>query len=183
MTGALGPVIIGVGANLPSDRHGTPLQTCGAALDRLDAMADVTVTGCSLWYESAPVPISDQPWYVNGAARLETGLSPSDLLIRLLAVEADFGRARAEKNAPRTLDLDLLAYGDTAINGNIQVPHPRLQDRAFALLPLRDLVPDWRHPVLGRTVADMAADLPAAETAPDRIRALPAASGRRKITI
>lgn len=160
------PVIVGVGANLPTDAFGPPRATCGAALHALAEGGDVVIRARAGWYETAPVPVSDQPWFVNGAVSVETGLPPRALMDRLLAVEAEFGRHRSERNAPRILDLDLLAYGDMVLDGdppadNLVVPHPRLHERAFALLPIRDLAPGWRHPVLGRTVEDLIAGLPA----------------------
>jgi len=150
-TPPFGPILIGVGANLPSTRTGTPVQTVEAALIALDAHPNVRVRRRSRWFESAPVPISDQPWYVNGVCLVETDLSPRALLDVLHAIEADFGRVRAEKNAPRVLDLDLLAYGDfvTTDDQDFAVPHPRLHERAFVLLPLNDLLPGWSHPRTG----------------------------------
>jgi 2-amino-4-hydroxy-6-hydroxymethyldihydropteridine diphosphokinase len=116
----------------------------------------------SRWYETAPVPVSDQPWYVNGVARIETDLEPAELLARLHAVEADFGRVRSIRNAPRLVDLDLLAYDDRVIDGDggLELPHPRLHERAFVLLPLADLAPGWRHPRMLRTVEELIAALP-----------------------
>ena len=116
----------------------------------------------SSFYETAPVPVSDQPWYVNGVARVLTRLSAHDLLDRLHAVEAEFGRVRRERNAARVIDLDLIAYGQELLreDGGIQVPHPRMAERAFVLLPLRDVAVGWVHPVLGRTVEELIADLP-----------------------
>lgn len=147
-TTIIGPILVGVGANLPSARHGTPVQTVEAALTALDDHPHIRVCRRSRWFESAPVPISDQPWYVNGVCLIETDLDPRAVLHVLHEIEADFGRVRAEKNAPRVLDLDLLAYADflTDDNQDFDVPHPRLHERAFVLLPLRDLVPGWSHP-------------------------------------
>ncbi|MCB2101133.1 MAG: 2-amino-4-hydroxy-6-hydroxymethyldihydropteridine diphosphokinase [Rhodobacterales bacterium] len=154
------PILVAVGANLPHPRHGPPLATCRAALAALEG-AGVALVARSRWYRTAPVPVSDQPWYVNGVAAVETALDPRALLALLHAVEADFGRVRAERNAPRILDLDLLAHGDTVLPGpDLILPHPRLHERAFVLLPLADVAPRWRHPVLGRTVAEMIAALP-----------------------
>ena len=117
----------------------------------------------SRWYESAPVPLSDQPWYVNGVAEVETELGPERLLALLHEVEAAFGRVRREANAPRTLDLDLIAYG-ALVRGEEGpppvLPHPRMAGRAFVLLPLTEILPGWRHPVLGRSAAELAAALP-----------------------
>lgn len=156
-------IFIGLGANLPHPRFGPPLATLEAALAAL-AEGAIALKRRSPWYRSAPVPVSDQPWFVNGIAEIATGLSPTDLLVRLHAIEADFGRdrARAPQNAPRAIDLDLIAYGDLVRLGPEPpiLPHPRLETRGFVLYPLRDLAPDWRHPETGRSLAAMIADLP-----------------------
>jgi len=115
----------------------------------------------SPWYRSPPLPASAQPWYVNGVALVETKHSPADLLALLHRIEARFGRMRGEANAERSIDLDLLDYeGRVSIAGDpLVLPHPRLHERAFVLLPLRDVAPDWRHPRLGLTIADLVAAL------------------------
>ncbi|MDX2143941.1 MAG: 2-amino-4-hydroxy-6-hydroxymethyldihydropteridine diphosphokinase [Rhodospirillaceae bacterium] len=147
-------ILIAIGSNLPS-RAGPPLATCRAALAALDAH-DVKVKKVSRWYESAPVPASDQPNFVNGVAVVGTHQSPRELLRTLHAVEVDFARERGAANAARTLDLDLLDY-----DGQLReieaplLPHPRLHQRVFVLLPLRDVAPDWRHPGLKKTVSEL----------------------------
>ncbi|WP_240626340.1 2-amino-4-hydroxy-6-hydroxymethyldihydropteridine diphosphokinase [Thalassospira lohafexi] len=155
-------ILIAFGANLPTDQYGAPAQTLKAALEHLAKDGDVLVDCVSSFYETAPVPVSDQPWYVNGVARLSTDLSAHDLLSRLHDVESEFGRVRRERNAARVIDLDLVAYGRELIaeDGGIQVPHPRMAERAFVLLPLRDVAPGWVHPVLNRSVEDLISDLP-----------------------
>ena len=139
--------LIAFGANLPTEEDGAPADTLNAALRRLTEDGDISVANVSPFYETAPVPVSDQPWYVNGVARLETALGAHDLLARLHHVEAEFGRVRRERNEARVIDLDLIAYGDDLLieEGGIQVPHPRMHQRAFVLLPLRDIVPVWHH--------------------------------------
>lgn len=116
----------------------------------------------SAWYRSAPIPVSDQPWFVNGVISVLTECSPEALLQNLHAVENEYGRIRVRRNESRTLDLDLLAYEDHVLEeaGGLVVPHPRIAERAFVLLPLADLAPQWRHPVTGRTASEMLADLP-----------------------
>ncbi len=154
-------ILIGVGANLPSASGGPPRATCERALATLPNEG-VRIAKLSRWYESAPVPVSDQPWYVNAVARVETGLDSAALLAVLHRVEAAFGRTRAEKNVARVLDLDLLAYGGEVRTGKTGpiLPHPRMHERAFVLLPLSDVAPDWRHPVSGLTVETLIARLP-----------------------
>ncbi len=158
---AQGPILLGLGANLPSPVHGTPVATLEAALKRL-AQKGLVILACSRWWESAPIPDSDQPWYVNGVVEVATEHRPEDLLALLHGVEAEFGRVRSYPNAPRVLDLDLLAYGDIVQQGPEAplLPHPRLAERGFVLLPLREIKPNWHHPLSGRSLAAMIAGLP-----------------------
>lgn len=114
----------------------------------------------SLFYETAPVPVSDQPWFVNAVAAVETDLDAASLLAVLHQVEQEFGRVRRERNEARVLDLDLIDYKGMVSAGSPLLPHPRMAERAFVLLPLRDVAPGWRHPVSGRTVDDLIAALP-----------------------
>src|SRR5262249_54008768 len=155
-----GPVLIGLGANLPSPVHGSPRQTLEAAVRAL-ARRGLTIRARSRWWERAPVPASDQPWYVNGVAELAGAPEPEALLALLHAVEAEFGRLRSVPNAPRILDLDLLAYGGLLRAGPIPpiLPHPRLAERAFVLRPLAEIRPDWRHPATGLDLTRMIAGL------------------------
>ncbi len=149
-------ILIGLGANLPSLRHGPPQATLEGALLAL-ADVGVRVIARSRWYESAPMPPSDQPWFVNGVARVETARDPAELLELLLAIERGLGRERRAANAPRVMDLDLLAYGEVISDGaeGPVLPHPRLHERAFVLLPMREIAPDWRHPALGQSVGEL----------------------------
>ena len=168
-------ILIGLGANLDSLQHGPPRETLEAALTALGGHG-IEVTRRSRWYESPPLPPSRQPWFINGVALVTADLGPDQLLAALLTVEAGFGRARRRALEARTIDLDLLAYGERICGhdaprsgtgnaggngGGLTVPHPRLHERLFVLRPLAELAPDWRHPVLGRTVTEMIADLPA----------------------
>ena len=157
-------ILIGLGANLPS-AVGGPQQTLEAALERLEA-AGVHIVAQSRWYRTAPVPVSDQPWFVNGIARVETLLAPRALLEVLRQIEREFGRQRTVPNAARTLDLDIIDYdGRIEDTPELTLPHPRLQDRAFVLLPLAEVAPEWRHPVLGQTVKTLISALPADQKA------------------
>jgi 2-amino-4-hydroxy-6-hydroxymethyldihydropteridine diphosphokinase len=157
-------ILIALGANLPSPRFGAPRATLEAALAAI-AAAGVGILKRSSWWESEPVPVSDQPWYVNGVASVATRLGPVQLLALLHGVEAEFGRVRGARNEARLLDLDLLAYGDRRRDGPEPplLPHPRLADRAFVLLPLAEVAPDWRHPVTGESVRQLIARLPAGQ--------------------
>lgn len=154
-------IYIGIGANLSSPRHGPPLATCRAAVVAI-AEAGVAVRRRSRWYCSLPVPLSDQPPFVNGVLAVSTDSAPLALLALLHRIEADFGRTRSVRNAARLLDLDLLAYDDmiTEPAAGVVLPHPRLHQRAFVLRPLAELAPNWRHPVTGLPIEDLVAALP-----------------------
>jgi len=154
-------ILLGLGANLPSASYGQPEATLAAALAAL-AADGVAVQRLSPWYRSAPVPAADdQPWYINGVAAVTTRLAPAQLLALLHRVEQRFGRVRRRRNEPRVLDLDLLDYdGLVQPEGGAVLPHPRLHERGFVLLPLRDVAPGWRHPTLGRGVDELIAALP-----------------------
>jgi 2-amino-4-hydroxy-6-hydroxymethyldihydropteridine diphosphokinase len=154
-------ILIGLGANLPHPRHGPPRATLAAALEAIGA-GDVVIRRRSAWYESAPVPPSDQPLFVNAVAELASPLDPTRLLTHLHGVEVAFGRVRGEPNAPRVVDLDLLDYdGRVSRPGEVPIlPHPRMAERAFVVLPLLDLAPDWRHPVGGASIGELAGRLP-----------------------
>jgi 2-amino-4-hydroxy-6-hydroxymethyldihydropteridine diphosphokinase len=158
-------IFIALGANLPSARFGPPRATLEAALAALGDMG-LDVVRRSRWYESTAVPPSDQPNFVNGVAAVETELGPEDVLARLHAVEAEFGRERRVRWEARVVDLDLIAYDDL-VKGRaatqmkeLVLPHPRMQERLFVLKPLAEIAPEWRHPVLGKTAAEMMAGLP-----------------------
>ena len=160
-------IFVGVGANLTHERYGAPQQTLAAALEELGHRGVRTVR-LSPWYRTAPVPASDQPWYVNAVAEVACELPADALLAELHAVEAEFGRHRSVPNAARPIDLDLLDYhGEIAPGGpgRATLPHPRMVGRAFVLRPLADLAPDWRHPVTGRPISELLAALPADQAA------------------
>ena len=161
--GGTGSIYIGLGANLPHPRYGAPVDTLRAALGDLGTHG-IEIRGLSPWYRSAPVPVSDQPWYVNAVAEIATGLPPDTLLAVLHEVEEAFGRVRSEPNAARRIDLDLLDFcGEIASGGpgKATLPHPRMAARAFVMRPLADLAPAWRHPMTGTAIAALVAALPA----------------------
>jgi 2-amino-4-hydroxy-6-hydroxymethyldihydropteridine diphosphokinase len=149
-------ILIAIGANLPGRDGATPSQTCRAAARALTELPGLRTQAVSRWYETTPVPRSDQPNYINGVVRLArvegAPISPEALLASLQAIEARFGRRRAEANAARTLDLDLIDMdGQVRDTPDPILPHPRAHLRLFVLLPLLDVAPDWVHPASGRT--------------------------------
>ena len=141
---------IALGSNLGDSR--TILEN---ALKILAKTPKITLTDCSSWYQTAPVG-PPQPDYLNGCAVLNVQLTPQELLETLLRVEAHFGRVRQELNGPRTLDLDLLLFEDLILDTpNLQVPHPRMKERAFVLVPLAEIAPNWIEPVSGKAIAQL----------------------------
>jgi 2-amino-4-hydroxy-6-hydroxymethyldihydropteridine diphosphokinase len=144
-------VLIGFGSN-----QGESVQTCLAAIQRLRDHACVRVLETSSLYRTAPLLFTEQPWFINGVVLCETDLSPKDLLDLLHQTESDFGRNRQIRWGPRTLDLDLLAFGDRQISlPSLTIPHPRLHERRFVLEPLLEIDPDWVHPTLKVTGRDL----------------------------
>ena len=151
--------LIGIGGNLDSPRWGPPRETLSAALDAL-AEEGVTITARSVWYRSEPVPPSDQPWFINAVAAVETELDAAGLLAVMQAIETRFGRVRSVRNAARVVDLDLLDHqGEQAEAAGLILPHPRLHQRRFVLEPLAEIAPGWRHPVLRKTARQLLARL------------------------
>jgi 2-amino-4-hydroxy-6-hydroxymethyldihydropteridine diphosphokinase len=138
---------VGIGSNL-----GEPKRQIAGALQQLAAEDGIEVVAVSTLRETEPVGYLDQPNFLNGAAQLETALPPRELLERLLAIESRLGRVRGDgpRFGPRTIDLDLLLYGDETIDEpGLTVPHPRLAERRFALEPLAELAPGLEVPGLG----------------------------------
>lgn len=166
--------LVALGGNATS-QVGSPQKTLWAAIKRLEGM-NLTIRNVSRFYQTPCFPVGAGPDYINAAISVSTALSPTELLQVLHAVEAEFGRERLERWGTRTLDLDLLAY-DQQIWPNkgvydswrnlpletqkkrapeeLILPHPRLHERAFVLIPLNDIAPEWRHPVLGLNVKEM----------------------------
>jgi 2-amino-4-hydroxy-6-hydroxymethyldihydropteridine diphosphokinase len=143
------PAFVALGSNLDDPRRQV-LQ----AMDELKALPGTRVERCSSLYRTAPLGEPDQPDFINAVAQVETALGPLELLDGLLAIERRQGRVRSRRNAPRTLDLDLLLYDDRTIDTpGLQLPHPRMHERAFVLLPLAEIAPGASIPGRGPVAA------------------------------
>ncbi len=146
-----GNAAIGMGSNL-----GESLDTLKNAIKTLDEIPGINLISYSNWYRTKPVGGPKQPDYINGCALLKVELTPHKLLEILLDVEQKFKRVRLEHWGPRTLDLDLILYDDLILDTpNLQVPHPRMRERAFVLVPLAEIAPNWIDPVSGKTIAQL----------------------------
>lgn len=151
-------ILIALGANLPS-KYGCPEETLQAAKRALEELGVAVLAESSVWV-SAPVPVSEQPWYRNAVIAVETSHSVPELLTVLKSIEQAFGRTLRERDAARVLDLDIIAYHEEVYEGEgLSVPHVRAHERSFVLYPLQEVAPDWVHPVLGKSIGDLIADL------------------------
>lgn len=167
-------VWIGLGSNV-----GDRLGNLRRGLSCLDRLAGTRVAVVSSVYECEPVGRTDQPWFMNAVAEIDTALEPRDLLRELLRIERLCGRERLERWGPRTLDLDILVYSDRVeCEAGLVIPHPRLAERAFALLPLSEIAPDLVVPGRGATVSRLLEELPAGGPEVRRVAEPPAWDAR-----
>ena len=140
-------ILVAIGSNLNSDLYGSPYNNCIEVIKFLEKY--FLVSSVSKFYETEPMPKSDQPWYVNCVICIKTDLKPLEILSKMLHLEIKFGRIRKFKNEPRIIDLDLLSYNDIILNDNeLILPHPRMHLRRFVMQPICDLDPEWVHPVI-----------------------------------
>lgn len=182
--------LVALGSNMPSDQ-GDPVATLAWALAQIGAHPGLSLVRRSRWFRTPAYPAGAGPDFVNGAAVFATDLEPTEVLAVLHKTEALLGRTRVQRWEPRICDLDLLCHGDriapdlqtarrwietdsTSAARNapdeLILPHPRLHERGFVLVPLIEVAPDWVHPVLGRNIKEMMADLPHSDL--DAIRPL-----------
>jgi len=151
-------VYLSLGSNI-GDRDGN-LRT---AISNLAEIGNVVAV--SSFYETEPVELTAQPWFLNCAIKFETEKMPRQLISAILNLEQSMGRQRKQKKGPRTIDIDVLLFGSSIIEiPSLTVPHPRLHERRFVLEPLAEIAPDARHPVFKRTVRELRDALPAGQT-------------------
>jgi len=150
-------VYLSLGANL-GDRE----SQLRSAISRLEAGGRIVAV--SSFYETEPVEFVEQGWFLNCVVAMETGQTPQQLMTALLAIEREMGRQRTKKKGPRTIDIDILLFGDTILDApGLTIPHPAMHRRRFVLEPLVEIAPEARHPVLNQTVRELLQALPAGQ--------------------
>ena len=152
-------IYIGIGSNLNGKNNETPLQNCKKAV--VELKKEVNICKISSWYKSEPIPVSNQPWLINGAIEISTNKSSLDLLEFILSIEKIYGRVRKKKNEARILDLDIIDYKKKIlyIKNKLIIPHPRMHERSFVLQPLNELNPKWIHPIKKKGIKELIRNL------------------------
>ncbi|MFC1493709.1 2-amino-4-hydroxy-6-hydroxymethyldihydropteridine diphosphokinase [Thermodesulfobacteriota bacterium] len=153
-------VFVGIGSNLGDSR-----KNCIGAIDRINDHPDCKVLKVSSFYSTEPVGVEDQNWFTNAVVIISTSLEAEGLMKVLLDIEREMGRIRTGTRwEARTIDLDILLFGDDIINKkNLTVPHPLMHKRRFVMAPITDIEPEKIHPVLGKRMAQILVELPEAE--------------------
>jgi 2-amino-4-hydroxy-6-hydroxymethyldihydropteridine diphosphokinase len=133
------------------------------AIARLESIG--RVVSVSSFYETEPVEVTDQPWFLNCAVGLETALTAEQLMARLLQIEQEMGRRRVQKKGPRTIDIDILLFDDLILDSpDVTLPHPAMQERRFVLEPLAEIAAEARHPGIKKTIRELLEELPAGQS-------------------
>jgi len=147
-------VYLSLGSNL-----GDRAANLRSAIERLGTLGKVVEL--SSFYETEPVEVTDQPWFLNCAVKLDTEKMPRQLLAAILALERDMGRQRTRNKGPRTIDIDIVLFGNSIVaTADLIIPHPAMQERRFVLEPLNEIAPDVRHPKFERTIRELRDALP-----------------------
>ena len=140
-------ILIALGSNLKSETYGDPIENCYKSIELLEKRFELEKV--SNFYETEPIPKSNQAMYVNGVVSVKTNFSPKKILSELMNIEKIFKRVRHLKNESRVIDLDLLCYNELILqHKNLQLPHPRMHLRRFVMQPLCDINKEWEHPLL-----------------------------------
>ncbi len=151
-------VYLSLGSNL-GDREANLRN----AIERLRGVGNPVAI--SSFYETEPIDVVSQPWFLNCAVKLDTEKMPRQLITAILSLEQEMGRQRKQGKAPRTIDIDILLFGSSIIQiPSLTIPHPRMHERRFVLEPLAEIAPDTRHPVFKRTIRELREALPAGQT-------------------
>jgi len=151
-------VYLSLGSNL-GDREANLRN----AIERLRGVGNPVAI--SSFYETEPIDVVSQPWFLNCAVKLDTEKMPRQLITAILSLEQEMGRQRKQQKAPRTIDIDILLFGSSIIEiPSLTIPHPRMHERRFVLEPLAEIAPDARHPVFKRTIRELREALPAGQT-------------------
>jgi 2-amino-4-hydroxy-6-hydroxymethyldihydropteridine diphosphokinase len=158
-------VYLSLGSNL-GDRE----ANLRIAIEKLRDVGDVVAV--SSFYETEPVEVTAQPWFLNSAVKFDTKKMPRQLISAILTIEQGMGRQRKQQKGPRTIDIDILFFGSSIIDiPSLTVPHPHLHERRFVLEPLAEIAPDVRHPIFKRTIRELRDALPGGQTVKKLIRA------------